>query len=111
MVFCSYPPNSFEHLEEDTSLGQGGHVAPRKDRSAENLLCALQGWILPLSLLQGPAPAMTLPAILLPPSTPDKGHVAVYSSIFETFLVKFHSTDCPGMLKNGTCLKPREEKY
>lgn len=84
---------------------------PRKDRSAENLLCALQGWILTLSLLQGSAPAATLPAILLPPSVPDKGQVAVYPSMFETFLVKSHSTDCPEMLKNGTCLKPRKEKY
>lgn len=65
---------------------------------------------LTLSLLQGKAPAMTLPAFLIP-SSPDKGHLAVYSSIFEIFLVKCHSTDCPGMKKNGMCLKPREEKY
>lgn len=88
----------FWHLEEGISLGQGGCMPSRKEWSAEMLLCTLQGWILTLSFLEGSAPAVT-PLQSLFPLSPDKGLLAVYSSVFETFLAKTHSTDCPGMIK------------
>lgn len=111
MLFRIYSPNCFEHLRRVFPQGREGTWLPGKSSQQKYYSepCGVR------LLLHPSCKAQLLPwpslQSLFPPLFLARGHVAAHSSVFETFLVKSHSADSPGMLQNGPCLKPREEKH